>query len=213
MTITNIPYELTTIIDSEEVDFIVKAGKNFPAKISVNYFFFGLLWQLIVGVSLRPILKELFQDVTFHFSATSFQEVIAILKTNISLELLIIFVFFLSIGLGALGYGMYLYFQKGGYFVGTSTRLIQYRKGNITMTDWEQFSGNIAIKNNGTLGYIALELRTGKMRSRGGESSSKRYVPDVIYITAIENVVNIENKCRKRIKENDPTPVVSGRYS
>jgi len=212
MTVTTIPKELTTILASEEVDFMIKAGKNLPNKIVIKYFLFGLFWLAILGVGLNATLKAFFKGVTFNYSAASFQELITILKTNVSQELLIFFGVFISIGFGALLYSIYLYSQKGGYFVGTATQLIQYRKGNITMTNWEQFSGNIAIKNKGTLGNLELELRTGSMYSRGGESSLQRYVPDVIYITAIENVIAIEKKCRKRIKENDPTPIVRSRY-
>jgi hypothetical protein len=33
-----------------------------------------------------------------------------------------------------------------------------------------------------------------------------RYVPDVIYMSKIPEAFEIERICRKRIKENDPTP-------
>jgi hypothetical protein len=33
-----------------------------------------------------------------------------------------------------------------------------------------------------------------------------RYVPDVIYILEIPDVFEVEQICRRRIKENDPTP-------
>ena len=36
-----------------------------------------------------------------------------------------------------------------------------------------------------------------------------RYVPDTLYITGIPHVFEIEQVCRKRIKENDPTPVIT----
>ena len=42
------------------------------------------------------------------------------------------------------------------------------------------------------------------MRSR--DSGADRFVPDIVYITEIENVFDVEKKCRIRIKENDPTP-------
>jgi hypothetical protein len=32
------------------------------------------------------------------------------------------------------------------------------------------------------------------------------YVPDVIYMLEIPNVFEVEQICRRRIKENDPTP-------
>ena len=42
---------------------------------------------------------------------------------------------------------------------------------------------------------------------------SDEYVPDVIYITGIPNVFEIEKICRTRIKENDPTPPESNQIT
>jgi hypothetical protein len=50
-------------------------------------------------------------------------------------------------------------------------------------------------------------MRTGKMVN--SKNSGSRYVPNTIYLTGIENVYEIEQICRKRIKENDPTPSAS----
>jgi hypothetical protein len=44
------------------------------------------------------------------------------------------------------------------------------------------------------------------MQSRKNESDKS--VPDILYISAIENVYEIEKICKIRIKENDPTPAV-----
>jgi len=51
-------------------------------------------------------------------------------------------------------------------------------------------------------------MRTGKMVSR--KNGPDRYVPDVIYISEIPYVFEIEKICRARIKENDPTPPTTG---
>jgi hypothetical protein len=57
-----------------------------------------------------------------------------------------------------------------------------------------------------TLDDIAFQLRTGKMESK--KNSLDKFVPDIIYISGINNVLEIEKSCRIRIKENDPTPVI-----
>jgi len=38
------------------------------------------------------------------------------------------------------------------------------------------------------------------------KNSSAQFVPDIVYISGVPNVLEIEKICRKRIKENDPTP-------
>jgi hypothetical protein len=107
-----------------------------------------------------------------------------------------------------LSWGIYSIFKKGGYFVGTPTRLVHFQNGNIRSKDWEQFSGDIEVNGNAKKGNILLQMRTGRMVSR--KNGPDRYVPDVIYISEIPNVYEIEQICRKRIKENDPTPTTTG---
>jgi hypothetical protein len=57
-----------------------------------------------------------------------------------------------------------------------------------------------------TLGDIEFQLKTKKRESR--KNSSDKFVPDIIYISGINDVLEVEKYCRIRIKENDSTPVV-----
>jgi hypothetical protein len=91
--------------------------------------------------------------------------------------------------------------------VGTPNRLISYQSGNIRSIDWEQFTGDIEISGDDLKGSIILQMRSGRMVSQ--KSGSERYVPDTIFITGIPDVFTVERLCRERIKENDPTPVLS----
>jgi len=100
--------------------------------------------------------------------------------------------------------GIYSMFKKGGYFVGTPTRLVHFRKGKMRSIDWEQFSGDIAVRSGAAKGTVSLQMRTGKMVSR--KNAPDRYVPDVIYLSQIPHAFEVEKLCRKRIKENDPSP-------
>lgn len=104
------------------------------------------------------------------------------------------------------GFGIYSLLKKGGYFIATPLRLITFQNGTVRSIDWEQFSGDIEINGNEFEGNLALQMRTGRMIS--SKNSGSRYVPDTIYLTGIPNVFEIEQICRKRIKENDPTPPI-----
>ncbi|WP_100432640.1 hypothetical protein [Flavobacterium sp. 1] len=53
---------------------------------------------------------------------------------------------------------------------------------------------------------LSMELRTGKMVSQ--KDKSDKYVPDILYISGVPDILEIEKICRNRIKENDPTPAV-----
>jgi hypothetical protein len=111
---------------------------------------------------------------------------------------------FVLIGLGMILGGLVMLLRKGGYFVGTPTRLIHYQNKTFRSIDWEQFSGDISVSGSALKGNISLRMRTGKMVK--SKNKPARYVPDVIYMSGIPEVFKIEKVCRQRIKENDPTP-------
>ena len=114
---------------------------------------------------------------------------------------------FLFIGVLILAAGIVSLFKRGGYFAGTPTRLIHFYGRTTRSIDWEQFSGDIEVKGTERKGSIALKMRSGKTVS--SKNGPDRYVPDVIYISGIPDVFDVERFCRRRIKENDPTPPIS----
>jgi hypothetical protein len=59
---------------------------------------------------------------------------------------------------------------------------------------------------NKSKGNIALTLRSGKIIRR--KDGPDEYVGDVVYLSGVDHVLEIEKICRTRIKENDPTPAV-----
>ncbi|MEI6222363.1 MAG: hypothetical protein WCP97_06380, partial [bacterium] len=107
---------------------------------------------------------------------------------------------FILVGVAMIVGGFYIYFKEGSWFVGTSKRLVEWRKNLLRSRDWEQFNGTVEVSSNN----LSLEMRTGRMQSR--KNSSPQYVPDRVYISGIEDAILIEGICRKRIQENDPTP-------
>jgi hypothetical protein len=111
---------------------------------------------------------------------------------------------FYVVGLIIMGRGIIPLIRRGGWFVGTPDRLIHYRKGNIRSIDWEQFTGDMKVRGSADKGSISMSLRTGIMKSRKG---GQTFIPEVIFMTAIPGVSDIENFCRKRIKEKSSLPV------
>ena len=73
----------------------------------------------------------------------------------------------------------------------------------------DQFLANAheVFTGNEKKGNITLGMRTGRMVSR--KNGGDQYVADTFYISGIPRVYEIEQICRKRIKENDPTPPTS----
>ena len=203
-----LPMELSSSIGSENKDFAVKAGRAQPLIKSFSLILFGTVWTAFTSIFVFAFLGPIFQGKEVHFEANGVPTVAGSDNLGPIIMPAIIIGVFVLIGIGMLSWGIYLIFKKGGYFVGTPTRLIHFQNGNIRSIDWEQFSGDIEVSGNAQKGNISLQMRTGRMVSK--KNGSDRYVPDVIYISEIPNVFEIEQICRKRIKENDPTPTATG---
>lgn len=203
-----LPPELSSFVSSENKEFTVKAGRAQPLKKSFSLILFGTVWTAFTSIFVFAFLIPLLQGKEVHFESNGVPTVASPDNLGDIVMPAIIIGIFVLIGIGMLSWGIYSIFKKGGYFVGTPTRLVHFQSGSIRSIDWEQFSGDIEVSSNAKKGNISLQMRTGRMVSRKNEPD--RYVPDVIYISEIPNVFEVEQICRKRIKENDPTPATTG---
>lgn len=190
---TDLPQELYLVIGSESRDFAVKAGALKPFRKSISgiiasfiwFGFFSLLFFGIFNINPREVIA----------SGAAENKTI-----NPAYYLLAFFGIFYIIGLIILAASVLPLIRRGGYFVGTPDRLIQYRKGNIRSIDWEQFTGYMKVKGNENRGCVSMSLRTGNMKRRN--KGSPVFVPEVIFITSIPGAASIGELCMKRIKEN-----------
>jgi hypothetical protein len=200
----SLPALLAGNIAGESKDFAVMASRSQPLKNSLAVILFGTFWLAFTSIFVVAFLGPLFVGNEVHFTANDVPVTAGHGNMGPILVPALIIGLFVFIGIGMLGYGFYSLFRKGGYFVGTPARLIHYHNGTIRSIDWEQFSGDIELSGNDQKGNITLGMRTGKMVSQ--KNGPDRYVPDTLYISGVQEVLEIERICRKRIKENDPTP-------
>jgi len=108
-------------------------------------------------------------------------------------------------GLAILAFGIYTFFEGAGTFVSTSKELINSKNGVIFTTPWHEYSGDITVTLEAGKGSITL----GKKAFSSGYISDNEmgYIPEESFLLGIENAFEISNICRKRIKENDLTPI------
>ncbi len=203
MTSNNIPLELRKFVGSEVTDFKVKSKRNYPKRKAYTLLFFSVIYNAFISffaiAFILPIIlgnKVDYKDNNGPIKITTENWETALIPT-LAIGL------FVVIGIGMLIKALIQVFQKGGYFVGTETRLIKHRNGHITVKSWEQFTGNIKVFHKRPLGSIELELRTGKMKTQ--EKGPDKFIPDVIHICDIRNVFSVEQKCRIRIKDSRRT--------
>jgi hypothetical protein len=199
-----LPPELFANIGAEGKDFAVKARRSQPVKTSIALVIFGTFWLAFTSIFVLIFLGPLLAGKEVHFTSNDVPVVASPGDLGPLVVPGLVIGLFVLVGIGILGFGLFSLFKKGGYFVGTPTRLISCQGNTIRSIDWEQFSGDIEVSGNSEKGNIALGMRTGKMVSQ--KNGPDQYVPDVIYISGIPDVFEIEKKCRERIKENDPTP-------
>ena len=198
----DLPQELISVIGSEKIEFAAKA-KRFQARgTTIIMFAFAIFWCGFISIFVVVFFGPLLRGEEVHFTSNG-EEVVGSAE-NLAPMLLpgVIIGVFVLVGIGLMIFAIRNAVREGGYFVGTPTRFLRYRSGALNAYDWEQFTGNIAA--NFAKGDITFELRTGKMGSK--KNGPDRFVADSIELSGVDNVVEIERLCRKRIKENDPTP-------
>ena len=201
--ITQLPPELESNIGPEHKDFVVKAKRKNTKKSSFSAIFFWICWLGFTSIFLFAFFGPLFISWESRFT-TNGEAVVATMDNLWPLIWPGIFMsIFVLVWLVALISGIVSFFKKWGYFVWTQTRLITYRKWKIHSIDWEQFNWDIKVNINQNKWDISLWMRTWKIVRRNDRN---RYVPDVIHMVCIPNIIDVERSCRKRIKENDPTP-------
>ena len=201
-TIQSLPPDLKSVIGTEKIDFSILARRKEPLNKSLGIIAFGIIWSAFISIFVIAFLGPLFKGEEVHFKVNDEPTTASWDNFEPMLVPSLIIGLFVVVGIAILCSGFYSLFQKGGYFVGTENRLLHYRKGTINTYDWEQFTGNMEI--NSKKEDISMELRTGKMVSR--KNKPDEYVPDVLYISGVANILEIEKTCRNRIKENDTTP-------
>lgn len=204
-----LPPELASAVSSENKDFMVMSERAEPKKKSFLIIKTGVFLTVIVGIMTLSFFGPLFLGKEVHFTLNGVPTVASPDNLGpIMMPALIIGVFVL-VTIGVFARGVHSLLKKGGYFVGTPTRLVRFQDGTLRSIDWEQFSGDIEVSGTVEKGDITLQLRTGKMvnKKRGPD----KYVPETVYISGIPNVFEVERLCRKRIKENDPTPAENTR--
>lgn len=203
-----LPMELSSSVGSESKDFAVKAGRAQPLKKSLSLIIFGTIWSVFTSIFVFSFLEPLFLGKEVYFEANGVPTVASPDNLGPIIMPAIIIGIFVLVGISMLSGGIYSIFKKGGYFVGTPTRLVHFQNSTIRSIDWEQFSGDVEVSGNAQKGNISLKMKTGKMVSR--KNGPAKYVPDIIYISEIPNAFDVEQICRRRIKENDPTPATIG---
>lgn len=195
----SLPQELSSSLGSEAQDFAVKAERALPIRKCLSLIILGLVWTAFMSMFVVTLLGPLLmgQEATFKVNGVPTtvgpENLAPMLFPGIVVAVLSL------VGLLVLGWGIVSLFREGGYFVGTSSRLLFYKKGVLRSMEWQNFSGDIEVRGTDQKGDISLRMSSGKMQS--SRYGRDRYVADMIYMAGIPNVFEVEKMLRKRIGE------------
>jgi hypothetical protein len=196
----NLPEEITISLGSESQDFAVKSGPIQAYGKSVSNLLFGLFFLGLAYGCIALMPDEFFKGEALRIIKEASSKTTATEETQGALFLFIVFFIMLFVGLYLLIPAIIKMVRSGGYFVATPSRLLNYRKGEMNSYDWSQFNGNITVRGTNIKGNITLEMKTGYIAA--DQRPGSRYVPIEIYISSVAGIYEIEQICRKRIKEN-----------
>jgi hypothetical protein len=194
MVSTELPQVLNEVTGSENRDFSFKAGSSRPFRKSLPGIISGILWIAFFSLIFFGIFDLDFKGMLERGAEEN-------KSINPAFYLMGFFGIFYLIGLAILFSAIIPAIRRGGYFIGTPVRLINYRNGNIRSVNWEQFTGDMQVRGKEQGGNISFLLKTGTWKRQKGGSI---YVPDMIFMTAIPGLSEVEKICRQRIKENKP---------
>ena len=133
--LTSLPADLKSVIGTEQIDFSIIAKRKQPLKNSWGLIAFGTIWSAFISIFVFTFLGPLFKGEEVHFKVND-EPTTGSLDNFEPLLVPTLFIgLFVVVGIAILFSGIYSFFQKGGNYVGTSTRLIHYRKGTIKTYD------------------------------------------------------------------------------
>ncbi len=202
------PPEVRAALGGERIDFAVATTRAHPRSRAIGNFLFATLWLGFISIFFAVMWGPVFLGDEVRFEANGVPQVAGPGNLRPLLMPTVIVGLFAAVGVAILVGGFWTLFAKGGWFVGTPTRMLVATAKGIRSIDWEQFSGDISVTGKGERGSVFLRLRapTSIVEDSAGRA---RGVPDMISIIGVANASSIANICRERIKENDPTPARS----
>lgn len=138
---TQAPYEIWKSLGGEKPDFMVHAAHPAPFKSSLGLLAFAVIWLGFSSIFFFAFLGPVFMGQEVHFKTNGVPTVAGPENLGPLMMPGIIIGIFMLIGIGMLGWALYMMFGQGSWFAETAARLIEYKPNKLKSCDWEQFNG------------------------------------------------------------------------
>ncbi|GIJ93722.1 hypothetical protein [Capnocytophaga stomatis] len=186
-----IPRSLNYVINGENVEFLSFSQRSATWRNVIMSFIMGLIFSG-VGVFVLDIEIDLLAFLRGEYGEET--NIVKLLSDG-RLPVLVIGSLFSFVGTWVFVSAIFMIFSKGGYFVGTPTRLIHYKKGDVKIYMWELFTDEIKVDIDKN--YIRFTLKIGKYERK---DKTEVFVPYKVEIISAENISKIEKVARERIR-------------
>lgn len=186
LTLNDVPPRLRMAVGDDTIDFICYSKREQSHGVSINQISFG-----IAGLLFCSLLLFLLYN-TYVDNGVSNWEVYTTDTDNERIGLIVLLVILLAF-LYATVRGILSAAKEGGSFIGTSKRLIRFRKNTVNYFDWEQFTGRVDV--NVVSRYVMLERQQ-------KEEVNDILVHKKLFLTGLEQPTEVGAFCQQRINEN-----------
>lgn len=185
-----IPHQLNYIINGENIEFVSFSQRNATCSNTIFSFVMGLIF---IGLGIFVLNFEMGLFAFFRGEYDQTTNIMELISES-RLPVLVIGSLFSLAGMWVAVSAIFMIFSEGGYFVGTPTRLIHYKKGDVRIYVWELFTDEIKVDIDKK--HIRFTLKIGKYER---QDKHEVFVPSKIEIVSAENVSKIERVARERI--------------
>ncbi|GIZ15771.1 hypothetical protein [Capnocytophaga catalasegens] len=185
-----IPHQLNYIINGENIEFVSFSQRNATWSNTIFSFLMGLIF-IVMGIFVLNFEMGLFAFLRGEYDQTT--NIMELISES-RLPVLVIGSLFSLAGMWVSVSAIFMIFSEGGYFVGTPTRLIHYKKGDVRIYVWELFTDEIKVDIDKK--HIRFTLKIGKYER---QDKHEVFVPSKIEIVSAENVSKIERVAREQI--------------
>lgn len=165
-----IPSKLQSQLGDESIYFFVKAAKEKSTKDSWSVIRWGLLWIAVIGGIFTAMVYELLLGKPTGLNIgdtriTVTPDDLSPLYGFFTFGAFFVLPIFIVIVLGIYGF-----FRKGGYFLGTQNRLIHLNSWNeCSVYSWSKFQNKIDIYSSNNIGNIIFSLKEKIITKKSGK--------------------------------------------
>ena len=192
-----IPSELKSLLGEENVQFFVKADKERTTKELWSVIRGGLFWIIIIGGIFTAMVYELLLGKPTSLYIGNTYTTISPDDLSPLFGFFIFGFFFVLPGFILIALGIFGFFRKGGYFLGTQSRLLQLNSWNeCSVHDWSGFQNKIDLFFTNTKGNLMFTLKETEIIKRGGE---KRQKHKIMRMAEIRYAKEIKEFCHEKI--------------